>query len=429
MPTPPDFNALAALGRVADLRSLVDHIAPRSRSRDASAVRAAAAILERATPEEVAWLERNRPGGHEYTDWYHLQPSDLGAPPLLPESSSAPVVALASMHPSGFVREAAVRLLGTRTDGAELPWLLLRLNDWVPEIRKAAESAVRDRLVPSYSGRFVACLGLVERLRGVRRASQPALLGEIDRLLSEEAAWGALFEGLHATSAAVRQAAARIAVLRGDAVLVLRAATSHDPRVAIAGARAIAATWTPEALREVLPVLRRGTSSVRWIALAAVCDKLPGEAELYLRQSLLDGSTSVRELARYRWTKVGLAPLDFAAFYRVALSSAEPAGRRDPPLPGRRRGKRRDALAIAARGLAETGTEKDGPLFDGLVGHGNAAVRAAAVAGLGRCGGPARHGSLLLAMDDPSTRVAAEARRWVRLHLGRAAVRPRSPAA
>ncbi len=421
-----DFTTIASLGTIVDLRVLVPHLAPRSATRDAEAVRAAAAILERATPDDVAWLERNRVGDHEYGAWSALQAADLGTPPLVPESASAPIVALGSMHRSGYVREAAVRLLATRTDGAELPYLLLRLNDWVPEVRAFAERAVRDRLVAAYSKHFVACLGITEALRAGRRVTHKDLLGEIDRLLSEEAAWEAVFEGLHSKSPAVRRASARIAVRRGDAVLVLRAATSRDPVVAAIGAKAVGATWTPEALREVVPQMRRASPGVRWRALGAVCDRLPGEAESFLRESLLDSSVSVRELARYRWERVGLPALDFAAFYRDALSGggvAELRGR--VARAGGRKVTVGAALAVAVRGLAETGSERDGALFEGFLHHSNGAVRAAAISGLGRCGGPAWHAALEAAMDDACTRVAAEARRWVRLRLGRAAVRYR----
>jgi hypothetical protein len=85
------------------------------------------------------------------------------------------VIALASMHKSGFVRERAVRLLAGRRDGGELPLLLVRVNDWVAPVREAAGAAVRARLQPAYAVHFVRCLTLVEDLGGERRASHQAL--------------------------------------------------------------------------------------------------------------------------------------------------------------------------------------------------------------------------------------------------------------
>lgn len=136
---------------------------------------------------------------------------------------------------------------------------------------------------------------------------------------------------------------------------------------------------------------------------------LPGEAEPHLRQALLDPCTSLRELARYRWEKVGLSPVDFAALYRQSVSN----------VTGQPR-----LLAVALRGLAETSAgPDDGALFADHLHHQSAPVRSAAVLGLGRTNDPLFHEALSSAMDDPSVRVAAEARRWVRIRLGRAAVR------
>jgi HEAT repeat protein len=419
----PDFIALGAFGQVSDLFALIPHLPPRTSSHGPDAARAAAAILGRATADDLGWLERNRPAGYHYDSWGSLRPADLGTPPLLPQSSSAPVVALASMHSSGYLREAAVRLLATCEDGMELPYLLLRANDWVPAVRAVAESVVRARLVPAYAARFVASLPLVEGLRGAGRVAHGPLVADIERLLCCEAAWPALLEALRAPSAPMRQAAARIAVLGGNVGLVRSAATARDPVVARLGATAIAKTWSAEALRDVLPQLRRGSPGVRWIALAATCDKLPAEAGPALREALFDPATSVRELARYRWDKLGdklgLAALDFAAFYREALSTARDVR---PSLSSG------PALAVVLRGLAETGTEADALTFQRFLGHRSALVRTAAVLGLGRGGRTADHDTLVEAMNDPSTRVAAEARRWVRLRLGRGAVRPRAPA-
>ncbi|MBW3597624.1 MAG: hypothetical protein KY475_10150, partial [Planctomycetes bacterium] len=41
------------------------------------------------------------------------------------------VLGLASFHPSGYVRHQAVRLLAEVRGGSELPYLLIRQNDWV----------------------------------------------------------------------------------------------------------------------------------------------------------------------------------------------------------------------------------------------------------------------------------------------------------
>lgn len=405
-----DLVELGAHGGVRDLPSLVWHLAPRSRGHSADAVRVAGRILDRASAADIAWLARHRDlADYDSLGWDVLSPSDLGDPPLLPDSPRAPIVALASMHPSGYVREAATRLLATRRDGAELPYLLLRTNDWVSEVQRLAAAAVRERVHSSYAAHFLRCLGLVVELRGLRRNALSGLADDIEGLLSGEATRGALLEALESPIIEVRRAAARVAVRSGDDAFLRRAVASRDPVVAMIGARAALEAWSPDEVRELLPVLRRGGPALRWLALAAVCDRLPREAEVPLREALLDRSTSVRELARYRWEKVGLASMDFPAFYRQAIAAATSG----------------DRLAVSVRGLAETTPGGDGAVFEGHLRHPSAAVRRAAVLGLGRAADPRYDDALRSAMDDPSNDVAAEARRWVKLRLGRAEVRLR----
>ncbi|GAB3850938.1 HEAT repeat domain-containing protein [Dactylosporangium cerinum] len=54
---------------------------------------------------------------------------------------------LASLHPDGHVRQAAVTAMGRRPlRPAHLPFLLERANDWVPEVRAAAHEVLRSQL-------------------------------------------------------------------------------------------------------------------------------------------------------------------------------------------------------------------------------------------------------------------------------------------
>jgi hypothetical protein len=370
---------------------------------DQGLIRDLEAALAQATPADVAWLDRHRRSSdadhYSHTSWIALRPHQLdpGEPAL---------VALASMHSNGFVRQRATGLLATRADGGEVPYLLIRVNDWVPSIRARAEEALRARITPAYAASFVACLGLMESLRFVRRAPPGALIVSIEASLAAAPARAALLTGLRSNDRAVRRSCARIGAATGDTALLLEAVIDADPVVATFAAKAIVATWTGDALREVLPRLLGGPPRLRGLAIEAVCTQLTDEAGPHLRRALLDPAGGVREIARFRWGKSGLAPIDFASFYRDTIARGEPA-----------------TFAAALRGLAETGTPSDAPLFEPYLGNPRSAVRAAAVMGLGRCGFTRYGDALLAAMKDPSPRVANVARSWVRVRLGRALAR------
>ena len=110
--------------------------------------RAMAEILTDQPARVFAQLEAVRSqGGCEccrWGQWTTLRPDDVSAIARL--SHAWAPLGIMSYHPSGFVREAAVRALARRTDGREVPFLVLRVNDWVAEVRAVAPArAVRVR--------------------------------------------------------------------------------------------------------------------------------------------------------------------------------------------------------------------------------------------------------------------------------------------
>lgn len=84
---------------------------------------------------------------------------------------------------SGFVREAAVKALISRPQRGTLPILLVRLNDWVPQVRVAADAAVRSLMRSEFLPDWIASMDAVLVLQRARRADHTAMLNEIARFL------------------------------------------------------------------------------------------------------------------------------------------------------------------------------------------------------------------------------------------------------
>ena len=68
-------------------------------------------------------------------DWRARRIEDFFAENLSPEACRA-VLVFSTFHPNGYIREQAVAALGT--DPQALSAVLLRCNDWVPQVRQAA---------------------------------------------------------------------------------------------------------------------------------------------------------------------------------------------------------------------------------------------------------------------------------------------------
>jgi HEAT repeat protein len=86
---------------------------------------------------------------------------------------------------SGFERQEAVEMLGRLRDARALPALLVRVNDWVPQVRRAALRAVRSLMDDAFVQAWGASLGAVVALARARRADHAILLEEVAGFLSK----------------------------------------------------------------------------------------------------------------------------------------------------------------------------------------------------------------------------------------------------
>src|SRR5262249_4091657 len=125
-------------------------------------------------------------------------------------SSDRLYFALMSCHRSGYVREMAIRELYSDSPGLSIPFLLLRLVDWVPAVATAAAARLLGRLQIESAETIIDCLGLVDRLSSNSRW-QTAFTDWIDQLLGSPAAAESLRRGLAGPSRAVRRFCFRVA--------------------------------------------------------------------------------------------------------------------------------------------------------------------------------------------------------------------------
>ncbi|HYC87790.1 MAG TPA: hypothetical protein VEO54_01140 [Thermoanaerobaculia bacterium] len=284
--------------------------------------------------------------------------------PKLAADYATEVLGVFSFHPSGYVREAAVRRLAESRDGAELPYLLLRLTDWVPQVREAALRAVQARVSDDSVEAFARNFALVQRARFVVEPfatprGQAALLAQL--------------------RARADRGIARL-LLGQNPAAIDACVSSRDPVI-----RSWAAPLAP------LRLVHDPAPGVRYAALRA----LPlHEARPFLERAVLDTSGSLRELARL------LVPADYPAIYRDALHAAATPRK----------------IAVAIAGLSETGTSADAEHIAPYLAHHASSVRRAAVKGGMRLAGDAYAERVSSLLDDPSPAVSAAARNSLRRH-------------
>ncbi|HEY3853560.1 MAG TPA: hypothetical protein VGO67_04110 [Verrucomicrobiae bacterium] len=303
----------------------------------------------------------------EPSQWRHIKPHEVKQLWRLPNPTS--VIGITSFHGSGYIREAAVKELANNFDGSEMPFLLIRLNDWVSEVREMAETAILQRIRSEYARHFLRNLHLVFRLRSCGRSHDAKIVSGVIALLQEPGLAPILREGTLSTDGWLRRESFKIAlaVKSEHRIALLKEVLSDaDPTMRLWAARHVLPQLNDVDLLPVVTGLTQDRSMpIRCEALSVFVQRFPSESPGKLNIALLDASSSVRATARF-WIKTQNPQFNFAEVYRKSLTDCTSK-----------------QVRAAILGLGETGTVTDAeavlPFIEGpAVGIQKAAIHALA---------------------------------------------------
>lgn len=281
------------------------------------------ALLAEVPPLDLASLDpqarRIGPFGYGRTWQNDIRPDDVLAFDVSAGTSPF-VLGLASSHPSGYVREAAARSLARVSSGDEVPFLLIRANDWVERVREVAQQALRVRVAEGQVRAFVRSLPLVSWLRRCGRSRHAPFTESVEQLIGQRGTDEELFEGIRSRDGQARRACARIAGEYERLQLCRRALTTSDSIVRLFAAELLMARLpASEASQLSRDLANDRFMPIRREALRAAVELGP---DLYsrLETGLLDRGFAVRRLAAYYAAQQ--FDVDLADFYRKRLASS-----------------------------------------------------------------------------------------------------------
>ena len=306
-----------------------------------------------------------------HTKWFLIKPTQLSALSTNSDSGVA-LLGILSFHGNGYVREAALRMLARHNTGAELPFLLIRLNDWVPVVRSTARQSVNDRMTTSYARAFAANLSLLQRLSTWERTDHLTFLDSILEYLRKPECHTAVSELLSSRNTKTRRLSFALLAQPNSkdfAPLLRRALADQDPTIRL---------WSIKQARKHLPDGELRTfaetaiidkySGVRSQAAYVFAEQLDGDSDSTMASLVMDRASSLRSIGRYYLGK--RIPTDFAVYYRDKLQSVT-----------------KEELAIAIRGLGEVGTASDADQVKPFARHQDSKVRTAAIDALSKLDG------------------------------------------
>jgi hypothetical protein len=366
------LDAIAACGESPALIPLAPHVYSSRERIGEAAARAASKLLEGLHASDYFWLDEGvRAITAEYR--YYARPDaphmPTGKVKLLFDFGkySRAAFGLASFHANGYVREEAIHLLALLNDGGELPFLLLRLRDWVPEVQRTAAAAVKEHLARADAFQWARYLPLVYRLKNAQRLDHSAFAGEVEALLLSEPRGAALMKAMFLDDNAVRRLSLRLGMDHpgiGHKELITIALGDPDTTIRRMAARMVREKMNKPDKESLLPLMKENRSAaVRREALLLAVELGLGGADL--EKALLDSQAAVRYLARFYLREAGMT--DFAEFYRKSVG----------------RGNRR-IVGPALLGLGETGMEADRELIMPFLRDDDKALVKAAIRALDR---------------------------------------------
>ncbi|MEM6531996.1 MAG: hypothetical protein AAF654_05200 [Myxococcota bacterium] len=375
-----ELRALESWGRLDERRRLlaeiassnevlaVTHLAPLLLdSRLASAAAAAIhQLMYPASQRELQMLHESRGYAHAHGSWPNLKPSELDRFDYDGEESVS-LLGLASFHMSGFVREQAVKKLAGRQEDRVPVFLSLRVNDWVPQVRARAVTALLAPIDDAGLKRVALALPTIERLRLARRVDHRTTIDAIHRSLRSQSDLAALRRATESADRWVRRSAYRLLWSLDDERAADFASSALNDRDLVvrteAARRVLAERPNATTLRELS---RSRVAAIRRLVLRHLIAHSDGAEPLV--PFLDDESPGIRSVARFYLRRRSF--VEFAPHYRARL-------------------KRTTAreLATAIRGLSETGEENDLEALESFLASPTTKVRCAAVVAFDRLSG------------------------------------------
>jgi hypothetical protein len=85
-----------------------------------------------------------------------------------------------TLHSNGYIREKALRSLEDFNSEFKVKFIMLRINDWVKEIRALASKELRELISPKYIDALIKCLPIIDRMSNWGRDNHLELIKQLE---------------------------------------------------------------------------------------------------------------------------------------------------------------------------------------------------------------------------------------------------------
>lgn len=302
-------------------------------------------ILNKLTIREIERIDiqmRETTSMEWFIDWNKQKLSNFMTKKMSEEERGA-VLAFASCNPNGYIREQAVNALAYYKNS--LPFLLLRCNDWVSQVRKVAETAVQQKLENATEQEILFALPLIEKLYRSERCNYNRVLSSMIDVFGKKESL--IPKALRSPDARIRRNC--VSLLEQTSIPYEKYLTKHmkyekDPYIRrMIFQKFLTSSENSWSLIEL--GLNDKNAFIRRMALQYLYEHHLDKAITVSERMLLDKNASIRDWARWIIAKQR-NEFDFHQFYLIHMDSS---------------------TAVCLYGLGEVGTSIDCPMIERFV--------------------------------------------------------------
>ncbi|MTV41762.1 hypothetical protein [Duganella radicis] len=204
-------------------------------------------------------------------------------------------------HPSGYVREAVLRRCVELPSPELLPTVAERLNDWVPQVQRAARTALMTLLPFVPASQLLAAMPVILRLHSPGRADYAAWLDAFEQSLIQTIAISDICTAAHGPAIKVARAAVylldKYGLLETSALITLILERSDDIVLAVRAVN-LCACLAPELQEQFYRLAARSHfGAVRTMASRCLLAMAGHPHDEFAITALLDAQSSVRSVA------------------------------------------------------------------------------------------------------------------------------------
>jgi HEAT repeat protein len=300
-----------------------------------------------------------------------------------------------SEHRNGFKREQAVHRLGSLGNPAAIPKLLIRVNDWVPQVRSAAKEALEKLLRDENAQAFTYYLPVLYHLESCGRGDHNQLIANVIRLLLKPKNVAHITAAIKNNNPHIARIAIKICIDHAiiDKQSIVSECLNHRDVVVRSMASSLLRDLSGEALEFALQkAIQDPFMPIRREAFQIYLKALPENGMDIARQFLFDKQDSIREIAIAQLLKINT---DVKGIFAHILSSLDQSALK---------------IRCALLGMAHLDAKESISAVHGYTCYPLPTVRKASLQALAKLDGKNARSYLLAGLKDESPAVAKESR-------------------